>query len=172
MDGAEVRRWIYQAPTPRERESWHAVWLLAQGWTGAAVAQALERDAHTIGQWARAFAEGVPKALVFEQSGGSPRVGRGATGRVEGGGAGITIASGHQPVQLELEGGAPVCRGAVRAGAEPEQLPELPAPFGVCAEAPQEAVGQGGPGTAGSLCVGVRCPGVGGPTNWGQDILC
>ena len=72
MDGAEVRRWIYQAPTPRERESWHAVWLLAQGWTGAAVAQALERDAHTIGQWARAFAEGVPKALVFEQSGGSP----------------------------------------------------------------------------------------------------
>ncbi len=72
MDEAEVRRRMYRAPTPRERERWHAVWLLAQGWTAAAVAQALERDAHTVGQWARAFAEGGPKALVFEQSGGSP----------------------------------------------------------------------------------------------------
>ena len=70
LDEAEVRRRMYRAPTPRER--WHAVWLLAQGWTAAAVAQALERDAHTIGQWASAFAEGGPKALVFEQSGGSP----------------------------------------------------------------------------------------------------
>ena len=77
MDGAEVRRCMYRAPTPRERERWHAVWLLAQGWTAAAVAQALaqalERDAHTIGQWARAFAEGGPKVLVFKQSGGSPQ---------------------------------------------------------------------------------------------------
>ena len=80
MDEAEVRRRMYRAPTPRERERWHAVWLLAQGWTAAAVAQALERDAHMIGQWAKAFSEGGPKELVFEQSGGSPRVGRGATG--------------------------------------------------------------------------------------------
>ena len=72
MDEAEVRRRMYRAPTPRERERWHAVWLLTQGWTAAAVAQALERDAHTIGEWVRAFAEGGPKALVFEQSGGSP----------------------------------------------------------------------------------------------------
>ena len=34
--------------------------------------RALERDAHTIDQWARAFAEGGPRALVFEQTGGSP----------------------------------------------------------------------------------------------------
>ena len=72
MDEAEVRRRVYRGSTPRERERWHAVWLLAQGWTAAAVAQALERDAHTIGQWAGAFAEGGPKALVFEQTGGSP----------------------------------------------------------------------------------------------------
>ena len=72
LDEAEVRRRMYRAPTPRERERWHTVWLLARGWTAAAVAEALERDAHTIGQWARAFAEGGPKALVFEQSGGSP----------------------------------------------------------------------------------------------------
>ncbi|MCE2499739.1 MAG: winged helix-turn-helix domain-containing protein [Dehalococcoidia bacterium] len=54
MDGAGVRRRMYRAPTPRERERWSASggWLLAQGWTAAAVGRALERDAHTIGQWA------------------------------------------------------------------------------------------------------------------------
>ena len=72
MGEAEVRRRMYRAPTPRERERWHAVWLLAQGWTAAAVGRALDRDAHTIGQWAAMFAEGGPKALSFEQSGGSP----------------------------------------------------------------------------------------------------
>ena len=72
MDEAEMRRRMYRAPTLRERERWHAVWLLAQGWTAAAVPHALERDAHTIGLWARAFAEGGPKAMVFEQSGGPP----------------------------------------------------------------------------------------------------
>ena len=72
MDEGEVRRRLYRASTPRERERWHAVWLLAQGWTAVAVAQALERDAHTIGQWAKALSEGGPKGLVFEQTGGSP----------------------------------------------------------------------------------------------------
>ena len=74
MDEAEVRRRMYRAPTPRERERWHAVWLLARGWTAAAAAaaEALERDAHTIGQWATAFGEGGPEALAFEQTGGSP----------------------------------------------------------------------------------------------------
>ena len=72
MNEAEVRRRMYRAPTPRERERWHAMWLLAQGWMAAAVAQALERGAHIIGQWARALAEGGPKALVFEQSSGPP----------------------------------------------------------------------------------------------------
>ena len=72
MDEAAVRRRMYRTPTPRERERWHAVWLLARGWTAAAAAAALERDAHTIGQWATAFREGGPEALAFEQSGGSP----------------------------------------------------------------------------------------------------
>ena len=71
MDEAEVRRRIYRVPTPRERERRHALWLLAQDWA-AAVAHALERDAHTIGQWATAFAERGPAALAFEQSGASP----------------------------------------------------------------------------------------------------
>ena len=72
LDEAEVRRRMYRAPTPRERERWHAMWLLVQGWTAAAVGRTLDRDAHTIGQWAAMFAEGGPKALSFEQSGGPP----------------------------------------------------------------------------------------------------
>ena len=72
MDEAEVRRRMYRASTPRERERWHAMWLLVQGWTATAVGRALDRDAHTIGQWAAMFAEGGPKGLSFEQSGGSP----------------------------------------------------------------------------------------------------
>ena len=69
LDEAEVRRRMYRAPTPRERQRWSASggWLLTQGWTATAVAQALGRDAHTIGEWARAFAEGGPKALVLNR---------------------------------------------------------------------------------------------------------
>ena len=179
MDEAEVRRRMYRAPTPRERERWRVVWLLTRGWTAAAVGRALEPDAHTIAQWARAFAEGGLKALVFEQTGGSPRVGRGATRRAEVGGAAIAVARGHRAVQLELADGAPVCGRPLRVGVEPEQLPELSrvkhgtgsASAGVCAETAQEAVAQSGPGTPGSLCGGVcrcyRC----GPKNWNQAIL-
>ena len=126
IDEAEARRRMYRAPTPRERERWHVLWLLAQGWTAAAVARALDRDAHTIGQWTTAFAEGGPRALSFEQSGGSPRAERGSAGRIEGGGAEVAIGSRHQPIQLELEGGAAICVGPLRVVAEPEQLPELP----------------------------------------------
>ena len=46
--------------------------LLAQGWRASATAAALERDPHTIGRWAAAFGEGGPRALIFEQTGGSP----------------------------------------------------------------------------------------------------
>ena len=72
MGVKDVHRRLILAPTPRERERWHAVWLLAQGWTASATAEALERDPHTIGRWATAFGEGGPAALVFEQTGGSP----------------------------------------------------------------------------------------------------
>ena len=72
MDVRELRQRLILAPTPRERERWHAIWLLAQGWTASATAEALERDPHTIGRWLAAFGEGGPAALVFEQSGGSP----------------------------------------------------------------------------------------------------
>ncbi len=72
LDVAGVRNRMYLAPTPRERERWHALWLLCRGLTASATAEALGRDAHTIGRWATASNEGGPAALIFEQSGGSP----------------------------------------------------------------------------------------------------
>jgi len=68
----QVRERMYRAPTPRERERWHALWLLARGWTAAQVAEALERDHHTIGDWLDAFRQAGAEGLVFEQAGGSP----------------------------------------------------------------------------------------------------
>lgn len=68
----QVRQQIYRAATPRERERWHAFWLLVQGWSEAQVARTLERDPHTIGEWVRTFAQHGPSALAFTQTGGSP----------------------------------------------------------------------------------------------------
>ena len=48
MEVKDLRRRMILAPTPRERERWYAILLLAQGWTSSATAQALERDPHTI----------------------------------------------------------------------------------------------------------------------------
>src|SRR2546430_17088666 len=72
VDERQVRERMYRAPTARERERWHAVWLVARGWSAARVAEALERDAHTIGEWLAVFRDRGPAGLSFEQSGGSP----------------------------------------------------------------------------------------------------
>jgi hypothetical protein len=72
LDERSVRDRMYGAPTPRERERWHALWLLARGWPEAQVAAALERDAHTIGSWVSAFGARGPAGRAFEQTGGSP----------------------------------------------------------------------------------------------------
>jgi transposase len=82
LDLRQVRDRMYRAPTPRERERWHALWLLAQGWSASKVADLLERDAHTIGGWLAAFERDGPAALAFAQTGGpppplGPRPGRG-----------------------------------------------------------------------------------------------
>ena len=60
MDARDLRRRMILSPTPRERERWHALWLLCRGLTASGTAQALGRDAHTIGRWAAAFGEGGP----------------------------------------------------------------------------------------------------------------
>src|SRR5215213_2583384 len=104
----QVRERRYRAPTPRERERWHALWLLAQGWSANKVADLLERDAHTVGSWLAAFDRDGPAALAFEQTGGPPRPrGRGPSG-LEGRRPGHARGGGHRAGQLELEGGAPV----------------------------------------------------------------
>jgi transposase len=72
LDVKSVRERVYRSPTPRERERWHALWLLARGWSASEVADALERDAHTIGDWVEDFRQKGPAGLGFEQTGGSP----------------------------------------------------------------------------------------------------
>ncbi len=72
VDVAAVRTRMYRAPTARERERWHAVWLATQGWPAARVAGALGRDPHTVGGWLAAFCRDGPAALAFVQTGGSP----------------------------------------------------------------------------------------------------
>ena len=72
LDMKAVRERKYRAATARERERWHAIWLLARGWSAAQVAEALERDAHTIGDWLEELRQKGPTGLAFEQSGGSP----------------------------------------------------------------------------------------------------
>ena len=41
LDAHQVRERMYRALTPRERGRWHALWLLARGWSAAEVADAL-----------------------------------------------------------------------------------------------------------------------------------
>ena len=72
LDLGQVRERMYRAPTPRERERWHALWLVARGWSAAPVATALDRDPHTVGAWLAAFEQGGPAAVAFVQSGGPP----------------------------------------------------------------------------------------------------
>ena len=72
LDTAVVRERMYRAPTPRERERWHALWLALQGWPATQVATALGRDPHTVGGWLAAFRRDGPAALAFAHTGGSP----------------------------------------------------------------------------------------------------
>lgn len=72
LDGPTMRERVYRAPTPRERERWHALWLLVRGWSAAEVAVALERDTHTVGDWLARFCRDGPTGMMFEQTGGSP----------------------------------------------------------------------------------------------------
>ncbi len=72
LDAAVLRDRVDRAANPRERERGHALWRLAQGWSAAQVAAALERDPHPVGAWLRAFAQDGPEAVAFAQTGGSP----------------------------------------------------------------------------------------------------
>ena len=47
-------------------------WKLDIGWTATQVAEALERDPHTIGEWLANLRQAGPVGLTFEHTGGSP----------------------------------------------------------------------------------------------------
>ena len=119
MEVKDSRRPMILAPTPRERERWYAILLLAQGWTSSTTAQALERDPHTIGPLLQAQ-EGVglrggrARCLGLRADRGVPRPWRDAAGGVEGSGPRVTGDSRHRPGQLELEGGPSVSLGTIR----------------------------------------------------------
>ena len=68
LNVGDVREQMYRAPTPRERERWHGLWLLVQGWSVTQVAEALERDSHTIGDWLSGFRRAGAQGLVFEHT--------------------------------------------------------------------------------------------------------
>jgi len=97
LDTGRVRERRYRAPTPRERERWHARWLLAQGWSANQVAESLVRDAHTIGPW-----------LATLDRDGPPRPRPGGPEGAEDRGASRAGGGRHCPGQLELEGCASV----------------------------------------------------------------
>jgi hypothetical protein len=132
-----LRERLYRSPTPRERERWHAPWLLSRGWAAAAVAREFGRDPHTIGAWLGDFRRAGP-------AGGAP--GQGAS-RPPGGGGGA-----HRPPG--------------RALARPRHLPALPAPAGPRARAPREAPAEGGGGQARRLRGPPRGPCSAKPRRW------
>ena len=72
IDTNMARERMYRAPTARERERWHAVWLALQGWPASQVAAALRRDPHTVGQWLLAVRQAGPAGLAFIHTGGCP----------------------------------------------------------------------------------------------------
>jgi transposase len=58
------------------------------------VAEALDRDPHTIGEWLATFRQAGPAGPAFEQTGGSPRSQPRAASRVESRGPGAPPAAG------------------------------------------------------------------------------
>jgi transposase len=68
----QVRERVYRAPTPRERERWHALWLLARDGSIEQVAEALGRNERTIADWLQDFQQRGADGVAFEQTGGAP----------------------------------------------------------------------------------------------------
>jgi hypothetical protein len=161
LDMRHVRSRTCRTPAPRERERWHALCLLAQGWSASKVAELLAPP-HTIGNWLAALDRDGPDALAFEQTGGSPRPRRGRAGQGEGGSAGRAGGGRHRPGEPELEGGAGGRRGARWGPTLPQRLHALSAPAGLRPQAPQATPAQGRRGEARRLRGGICRPADGG----------
>ena len=79
LNVGDLRERMYRAPTPRERERWHGLWLLAQGWSAIQVAEALDREPHTIGNWLANFRRGGAQVWSLNRLGVPPRLELGST---------------------------------------------------------------------------------------------
>ena len=172
MGVKDLRRRVILAPTPRERERWYAILLLAQGLTAAATAEALERDPHTIGRWASAFGEGGPAALIFEQTRWfPPALDQAQQEELKGAveqppaTAGIVMANWYWKVVRQFVSerfGISLSRSSCL-----NWLHRL----GFACKRPKKRLLKADESKRG-LRGGVRRPVGGGPTDWSQDILC
>ena len=63
LEVEELERPYRAAKEPHERSRWHILWLLARGLTATAVARVKGYSAYWIGQIARRYDAGGPKAL-------------------------------------------------------------------------------------------------------------
>ena len=77
LDVGNLRESMYGAPTPGERERWHGLWLLAQGWSAIQVAEALERALIPLETGWPTFAEPGPKVWSLNRLGPPPVLSRG-----------------------------------------------------------------------------------------------
>ena len=134
MGVKDLRRRMILAPTPRERERWYAMLLLAQGSTAAATGEALERDPHSVDVRA---VWGFPPALGEAQQADLKAAVQEPPAE-----SGIELANWTLR-QAQEEGGPSVRLGEVLYWPEPKQLPELVTPLGVCPEEAQETPAQG-----------------------------
>ena len=140
----DLQRRMILAPTPRERERWYAMLLLAQGWTAAATAEALDRDPHTIGRWASAFGEGGSRGIDFRADRWfPPALDQAKQEELKAAVQQSPAASGLELANWYWKGGKAVCPGKLWRQPEPQQLPELAAPVGICFQAAQETVAEG-----------------------------
>ena len=125
LDAGDLRRRMYWAPTPRERERWHALWLLVQGWTAVAVAEALGRDAMPLAGGLPSSARAVRGRWPSSSRVVPPRDRQSAADRTEGSGAGVSSKGWPRLGQLELEGGAQICAGTFRGLPKPQSTEEV-----------------------------------------------
>ena len=150
MGVKDIQRRVILAPTPRERERWYAILLLAQGWTAAATAEMLERDPHTIGRWGVGLWRRRPQSIDFRADWGFPPALEPAQQEE------LKEAVQQLPTtwgmelanwtlrQAQEEGGGAVCVGTIRYQHQPQRLPEVAAPAGIRLQEAEEAVAEGG----------------------------
>ena len=121
LDAGDLRRRMYWAPTPRERERWHALWLLVQGWTAVAVAGRWDGMPIPLAGGLPSSARAVRGRWPSSSRVVPPRDRRSAADRTEGSGAGGSSKGWPRLGQLDPSAGsggrwcADLCRNVSRS---------------------------------------------------------